>query len=186
MKQKLSVFSDRDGTVLDNPPLAEDIAYDSELRLLKLIAWAADDSLLPRGGQRGFPHWATWLERNKRFAADFGSFFTGHGAPAIASSIATRSGLLLACCNLSCRPLNLPIQRGILAPCPCWIGLRLQLINCPAFAIQDLWEPGAVRAAVGCRIPWRSRHRQAGCLRVKRHILSGRGRPGHDRCYHVA
>ena len=83
--------ADQNGNVLDNPPLAEDIANDSELRQLKLIAWAADDSLLPRQGQRGFPHWATWLERNKRFTADFAAFFTGSGPPAIASSIATRS-----------------------------------------------------------------------------------------------
>ena len=82
--------ADRDGTVLDNPPLAEDIAQDSELRLLKVIAWAADDSLLPREGKRGFPHWATWLERNKRFSNDFCNFFTRAGPPDVASSVATR------------------------------------------------------------------------------------------------
>lgn len=82
--------ADRDGNVLDNPPLAEDIAYESELRDCKLIAWAADDSLLPRQGQRGFPHWAIWQERNKRFTHHFSQFFKDHRPADIASSIATR------------------------------------------------------------------------------------------------
>lgn len=80
---------DRDGTVLDAPPLAEDIAGDPLLRRLKLIAWAADDRLLPRGGERGFPHWAVWLERNKRFAADAAACL-GRAEPATASALATR------------------------------------------------------------------------------------------------
>ena len=40
---------DRDGLVLDAPPLVEAIAHDPRLRALKLIAAPGDDALLPRG-----------------------------------------------------------------------------------------------------------------------------------------
>jgi len=83
-------LADRSGNILDNPPLVEEIAKDPLLRGLKLIAWSADDTLLPRGGVRGFPHAATWLERNKRFTEDFTSFLSANGPPTIASAVATR------------------------------------------------------------------------------------------------
>ena len=46
-------FADRHGTVLDNPPLPEEIAGDPVLGALKLVAWPGSDELLPRGGDRG-------------------------------------------------------------------------------------------------------------------------------------
>lgn len=80
--------ADRHGTVLDNPPLPEDIAGDPVLGALKLVAWSGNDRLLPRGGERGFPHWAVWMERNTRFSRDAAYFLSG--IPATGSSIATR------------------------------------------------------------------------------------------------
>eukprot|EP00983_Pelagomonas_calceolata_P030693 964171-Pelagomonas_calceolata.AAC.1 len=53
---------DRFGTVLDNPPLAEDICHDPVLRGLKLVAAPGDSNLLPRNGVRGFPHWGVWMQ----------------------------------------------------------------------------------------------------------------------------
>ncbi|CAL8460737.1 g268 [Coccomyxa elongata] len=83
-----TMAQDRHGCVLDNPPLAEEICEDPVLSALKLIAWSGDDSLLPRGGERGFPHWATWMQRNTRFSRDVSAFITG--VPAAASGLATR------------------------------------------------------------------------------------------------
>ncbi len=80
--------ADRDGIVLDNPPLPEDICADSLLGALKLIAWSGDDALLPHAGVRGFPHWGVWLQRNTRFSADLKPFVAG--LPATASGMATR------------------------------------------------------------------------------------------------
>lgn len=83
--------ADRDGTVLDNPPLPEEISADPLLGSLKLIAWSGNDEMLPRSGARGFPHWGVWLERNTRFSADLAPFVAG--LPATASGMATR------CCH---------------------------------------------------------------------------------------
>lgn len=80
--------ADREGTVLDNPPLPEEICGDPLLGALKLIAWSGDDALLPRSGARGFPHWGAWLQRNTRFSADLRPFAAG--LPATASGMATR------------------------------------------------------------------------------------------------
>ena len=66
---------DRDGNVQDAPPVADELAQDPNLAGLKLVAWAADDSLLPRTGERGFPHWGRWAERNKRFTRDVVQWF---------------------------------------------------------------------------------------------------------------
>ena len=67
--------TDRDGQVQDAPPLGDELAQDPTLAALKLVAWAADDSLLPRAGERGFPHWGRWAERNKRFTKDVVQWF---------------------------------------------------------------------------------------------------------------
>ena len=80
--------ADRDGTVLDNPPLAEEISADPLLGGLKLIAWSGNDALLPRSGARGFPHWGVWLERNTRYSTDLAPFVAG--LPGTASGMATR------------------------------------------------------------------------------------------------
>ena len=81
-------LADRDGTVLDNPPLPEEISADPLLGGLKLIAWSGNDALLPRSGVRGFPHWGIWLERNTRYSTDLAPFVAG--LPATASGMATR------------------------------------------------------------------------------------------------
>lgn len=84
-----TLVQDSDGNILDNPPLADEIAQDGLLQGLKIIAWAADDSLLPRGGIRGFPHWGIWAERNKLFTADMMGLMA-HCLPGMASKVATR------------------------------------------------------------------------------------------------
>lgn len=84
-----TVHADADGNILDNPPLADDIAQDPLLQGLKLIAWVADDTLLPRLGARGFPHWGIWAERNKAFTKDIVSLMV-HNQPCLASQVATR------------------------------------------------------------------------------------------------
>lgn len=81
--------ADADGNILDNPPLADEIAQDPLLQGLKLIAWVADDTLLPRLGARGFPHWGIWAERNKAFTKDMVSLMV-HNQPRLASQVATR------------------------------------------------------------------------------------------------
>lgn len=62
--------ADRDGTVLDAPPLGHEIAADPELADRRIIAAPADAGLLARSGGRGFPHWGAWCERPAGFAAD--------------------------------------------------------------------------------------------------------------------
>ena len=84
-----SAGADRSGHILDNPPLAEEIAQEPLLQGLKMVAWAADDTLLPRGGARGFPHWGLWSERNKAFQQDIVGWLV-QGQPAMASKVATR------------------------------------------------------------------------------------------------
>ena len=67
-----------------------------------MVAWAADDSLLPRGGTRGFPHWGVWTERNKAFQTDIVGWLV-QAQPAMASKVATRWGP--AGCSCSGAPL---------------------------------------------------------------------------------
>lgn len=62
--------ADRDGTVLDAPPLPHEIAADPVLADRRIVAAPADAGLLARSGVRGFPHWAAWSERPAGFAAD--------------------------------------------------------------------------------------------------------------------
>jgi isoamylase len=56
--------------VWDGPPLLEELSADPVLRGVKLIASAVDGSLLPRGGERGVPHYGVIAEWNARFARD--------------------------------------------------------------------------------------------------------------------
>ena len=99
--------ADSEGSILDNPPLAEEIAQDGLLQGMKMIAWAPDDSLLPRAGARGFPHWGIWAERNKLFTEDVVAYMA-HCMPGLASKVATRWLLLTvpavsSCANSVCR-----------------------------------------------------------------------------------
>lgn len=48
-----AALADRDGFILDAPPLADAICHDLVLKRLKLIALPSDDSLLPRWGAAG-------------------------------------------------------------------------------------------------------------------------------------
>ena len=55
--------------MLDAPPLPEAIGFDPILGSRKLIARPGDEALLPRSGERGFPHWGIWQELSTRCAA---------------------------------------------------------------------------------------------------------------------
>lgn len=80
---------DRDGIVVDNPPLPESIVHDPLLRQYKMIAVSGNDALLPRSGERGCPHWGTWLEWNKRFQQDVWEYIV-NGQDDKLSAMATR------------------------------------------------------------------------------------------------
>ena len=84
-----TMVQDRDGTVLDAPALPEAIASDPLLKSSKLVAVSRDDQLLPRGGERGFPHWGVWTEYNSRFRFDLWEFMV-MTSNAKLSNIATR------------------------------------------------------------------------------------------------
>jgi len=84
-----NLSQDRFGSVLDSPPLAEDIARDPELRGLKLVAAPSNNALLPRGGVRGFPHYAQWAQVNDRFKSDMWAYLVD-GQPGLLSAVATR------------------------------------------------------------------------------------------------
>uniref|UniRef100_A0A1D2ADC3 Glycoside hydrolase family 13 N-terminal domain-containing protein n=1 Tax=Auxenochlorella protothecoides TaxID=3075 RepID=A0A1D2ADC3_AUXPR len=64
-----NLVQDRNGVILDSPPLAAAIAYDPVLAGLQMIASTADKTLLPREGVRGFPHWGEWQESDGSLAA---------------------------------------------------------------------------------------------------------------------
>lgn len=72
-------LADREGFILDAPPLADAICHDPLLKPLKLIAAPSDESLLPRSGVRGFPHWGLWQQRNAGFGRDLMAFLAEGG-----------------------------------------------------------------------------------------------------------
>jgi len=76
----------RDGEVLSNPPLLEQIAEDPILANTKLIAEAWDAAGLYQVGD--FPHWKRWMEWNGKFRDDIRRFVNGE--PGMASKLATR------------------------------------------------------------------------------------------------
>ncbi|KAL6759536.1 hypothetical protein V8C86DRAFT_1289639 [Haematococcus lacustris] len=80
---------DRNGEVLDNPPLVEDICLDGVLSGLKLIAAPGNPALLPREGVRGFPHWSRWMQVNDRFKDDLWGYLV-QGKAGCLSAVATR------------------------------------------------------------------------------------------------
>lgn len=84
-----TMTQDRDGMIQDCPSLPEAIAGDPVLKSCKLVAVSGDDQLIPRKGERGFPHLGVWTEYNSRFQFDFWDFMvmTTH---AKLSNIATR------------------------------------------------------------------------------------------------
>lgn len=85
---------DRDGFIIDNPPLPESIVHDPLLRHCKMVAASDNDALLPRSGERGFPHWGNWLEWNKRFQQDIWGYIVDEQGGKL-SAMATRiTGIL--------------------------------------------------------------------------------------------
>jgi len=82
-----TLCQDSNSIVLDSPPLVEALALDPVLRHMKLLAYVGNDSLLPRSGERGFPHWGVLMQVN----ADFSRIATSYmaGAKDQASAVAT-------------------------------------------------------------------------------------------------
>ena len=76
----------RDGSVLANPPLLENLSADPILANTKLIAEAWDASGLYQVGT--FPAWGRWAEWNARFRDDVRKFVKGD--PGMVSALATR------------------------------------------------------------------------------------------------
>lgn len=66
----LPSWQDPHNAVLDSPPIVEELALDPVLSGCKLIAASANDALLPRNGERGFPHYGVLLEWNNHFGSD--------------------------------------------------------------------------------------------------------------------
>lgn len=80
---------DRYGSVQDAPAIMDELANDPVIRGVKLVACSGNDSLLPRGGERGFPHWGVWMQWNQRFTTDAAAFLLAC-TPGVLSNIATR------------------------------------------------------------------------------------------------
>nr|VFK28714.1 MAG: glycogen operon protein [Candidatus Kentron sp. MB]VFK33277.1 MAG: glycogen operon protein [Candidatus Kentron sp. MB]VFK76078.1 MAG: glycogen operon protein [Candidatus Kentron sp. MB] len=76
----------RDGSVLHNPPLLEQIAADPVLANTKLIAEAWDAAGVYQVGS--FPNWGRWAEWNGRFRDDVRKFVRGD--PGMVQILATR------------------------------------------------------------------------------------------------
>jgi isoamylase len=83
----------RDGSVLANPPLLEQIAGDPILAGTKLIAEAWDAAGLYQVGS--FPSWGRWAEWNGKFRDDIRKFVKGDPGmvPALATRLAGSSDL---------------------------------------------------------------------------------------------
>jgi glycogen operon protein len=83
----------RDGSVLANPPLLEQIAGDPILAGTKLIAEAWDAAGLYQVGS--FPAWGRWAEWNGRFRDDIRRFVKGDAGmvPALATRLAGSADL---------------------------------------------------------------------------------------------
>eukprot|EP00879_Flechtneria_rotunda_P028680 GHRR01030888.1.p1 GENE.GHRR01030888.1~~GHRR01030888.1.p1 ORF type:complete len:365 (+),score=131.21 GHRR01030888.1:548-1642(+) len=84
-----NLTQDPHGGVLDSPPIVEELASDPLLASCKLIAASANDSLLPRSGVRGFPHYGVLLEWNNHFGADMLGLLRDN-AGGLLSTFATR------------------------------------------------------------------------------------------------
>mmetsp|Transcript_3687 Transcript_3687/g.10675 ORF Transcript_3687/g.10675 Transcript_3687/m.10675 type:complete len:900 (+) Transcript_3687:3737-6436(+) len=109
-----SLTHDRDGTVLDAPPLAHELASAPALASLRMMAAPADLALLPRGGARGFPHWGLWSERSGRFGSDIVRFLAeGSGGANLAAAAEQLAGgpRVFAALNGSDLPGNLAVAR---------------------------------------------------------------------------
>lgn len=84
-----------DEVVMDAPALPDALAHDPVLASTTLIAAPSDEKLLPRQGERGFPHWGRWLESNGQKATALHYFLSpNHDLMlAMAASIAGRPHL---------------------------------------------------------------------------------------------
>lgn len=81
-------LQDQHGGVLDSPPAVEELAADPLLADCKLIAASANNALLPRSGDRGFPHYGVLLEWNNRFGSDLLTLLRDNqGGPASAGIV---------------------------------------------------------------------------------------------------
>ena len=84
-----------DEVVMDAPALPDALAHDPVLSSKALIAAPFDETLLPRSGERGFPHWGRWMESNGQKATAMRYFLSPDAdlMMAVAASIAGRPHL---------------------------------------------------------------------------------------------
>jgi hypothetical protein len=104
-----SKLQDTFGGVMDSPAIVEEIVSDAVLTSCKLIAASANDSLLPRSGVRGFPHYGVLLEWNNRFGADMLSLLRDNarewlGHPLVSGG----AGVSAPSVSAACAPPGLP------------------------------------------------------------------------------
>ncbi|HEY2843231.1 MAG TPA: glycogen debranching enzyme, partial [Bryobacteraceae bacterium] len=96
----------RDGSVLANPPLLEQIAADPILAGTKLIAEAWDAAGLYQVGS--FPAWGRWAEWNGKFRDDIRKFLKGDSGmvPALATRLAGSADLYQSSGRRPCHSIN--------------------------------------------------------------------------------
>jgi pullulanase/glycogen debranching enzyme len=86
--------------VQDSPAIVEEIAADAVLASCKLIAASANDALLPRNGERGFPHYGVLLEWNNRFGNDILRLLRDNTGTSALSCVD-----MMTVCELGCSPI---------------------------------------------------------------------------------
>ena len=107
-----------DEVVMDAPALPDALAHDPVLSSKMLIAAPFDEGLLPRSGERGFPHWGRWMESNGQKATVMRYFLVPDAdlMLAVAASIAGRPHLFSPSfhgfpgCLSTKRPVNFSIN----------------------------------------------------------------------------
>lgn len=122
-----NLCQDSVGAVCDSPPLLEELAADPVLRGAKLVASCGDDALLPRGGERGVPHYGALAEWNGRFGRDALALLRDNAGGGHLSAIATR---LAGSPDLVAARWDAGLPGGLAA------GRR------PAFSVNALAAPG--------------------------------------------
>ena len=73
-----NMVQNMDEVVMDAPALPDALCHDPILSGSTMIASPYNDQLLPRQGERGFPHWGRWKEKNGNTSAIFNYFINPH------------------------------------------------------------------------------------------------------------
>ena len=71
-----NMVQNMDEVVMDAPALPDALCHDPILSGSTMIASPYNDQMLPRQGERGFPHWGRWKEKNGNTSAIFNYFIS--------------------------------------------------------------------------------------------------------------